>query len=280
MPNKSRRFAFGYYGGKFSKLDFLIPQLRTPHKTYCEVFAGSAAVLLNKPQAAIEVMNDAAGDVVAFWTAMRDHADALVAAVENTPAGEAEYLRVLALPPTDDIVEQARRFHLRTCQSFSNIPTHKHHSFVGGLAYRNGRHALKSLADRLRDVVVENTDSARLLKRMVHSDKGAYCCSPMLFYCDPPYTADSRVSQCAEYLVEGFDHEAFLDSVLSAPAGVKFAISGYANPLYDDRLGSWHRAEFETPYFTSSRKRKGSGQSRTEVLWRNYELDGAGLFDS
>jgi len=269
-----------YYGGKLSRLDWLLPQLETPHKTYCELFAGSAAVLLNKPRASIEVLNDASGDVVAFWTAMRECPDALAAAVENTPAGEAEYNRVIGLPPTDDVVERARRFHLRTCQSFSNIPNHKHQSFLQGLCYRRMRYRVGALADRLRDVVVENTDTNRLLQRMVMTDKASYCCSPILFYADPPYTTDSRKSHCVEYLVEDFDHEAFLDVVTAAPDGVKFAISGYDNPLYNDRLAGWHRAEKTSTYFASNRVRKGSGQTRTEVLWRNYELADNGLFDS
>jgi len=281
MPKKDRLFALPYYGGKFSKLNWLLPQLATPHKSFVELFAGSAAVLLNKPPTPIEVLNDYAGEVVAFWTAGRDHPAELERAVTHTPAGEAEYMRALSLPPTDDIVERARRFHLRTCQSFSKIPTHKHQSFVGGVGYRWTRYKVKSVVDRMRDVVIENTDAARLLRRMANTDKATYVCSPMLFYCDPPYTSDSRVTQCTEYIVEGFDHEAFLDAVLSAPPAVKFAISGYDNPLYNDRLAKWHRVEFETQQFASSgRRRVGKGETRTEILWRNYELVSGGVLDA
>ena len=45
-----RRIAFGWYGGKFSHLDWLLPHLPECHH-YCEPFSGSAAVLLNKPLA-------------------------------------------------------------------------------------------------------------------------------------------------------------------------------------------------------------------------------------
>lgn len=52
-----RRIAFGWYGGKFSHLDWLLPLLpETFH--YCEPFGGSAAVLLNRPPSSVETYND------------------------------------------------------------------------------------------------------------------------------------------------------------------------------------------------------------------------------
>ena len=58
--------AFGYYGGKNSKLNFILPNLETPHKTYVELCGGSAAVMLNKPRAEIEVLNDLSNEVITF----------------------------------------------------------------------------------------------------------------------------------------------------------------------------------------------------------------------
>src|SRR5436309_9037746 len=46
---RSKMIAFGYYGGKFSHLDFLLPLLPTNFTHYCEPFGGSAAVLINRP---------------------------------------------------------------------------------------------------------------------------------------------------------------------------------------------------------------------------------------
>lgn len=49
IPRKrdARRIAFGWYGGKFSHLEWLLPLLPRAHH-YCEPFSGSAAVLLNR----------------------------------------------------------------------------------------------------------------------------------------------------------------------------------------------------------------------------------------
>ena len=43
----TKRIAFGWYGGKYSHLDWLLPQL-PPTTHYCEPFGGSAAVLINR----------------------------------------------------------------------------------------------------------------------------------------------------------------------------------------------------------------------------------------
>lgn len=57
--------AFGWYGGKFNHLNWLLPLL--PEAThYCEPFGGSAAVLLNRKPAPVETYNDIDGEVINF----------------------------------------------------------------------------------------------------------------------------------------------------------------------------------------------------------------------
>ena len=47
MSKPKKLIAFGWYGGKFSHLDWLLPKL-PDCLHYCEPFAGSGAVLLNR----------------------------------------------------------------------------------------------------------------------------------------------------------------------------------------------------------------------------------------
>jgi DNA adenine methylase len=72
--------AFGWYAGKFSHLDWLLPLLpKTKH--YCEPFGGmalarhaplSAAVLINREPSLVETYNDIDGEVVNFFRVLRE----------------------------------------------------------------------------------------------------------------------------------------------------------------------------------------------------------------
>ena len=62
---------FPYYGGKHYMLKHLLP-LIPPHHTYCEVFGGSATLLLNKPMAKVEIYNDIDGTLVEFFKILQD----------------------------------------------------------------------------------------------------------------------------------------------------------------------------------------------------------------
>jgi hypothetical protein len=82
---RGKMIAFGYYGGKFSHLDFLLPLLPTTFTHFCEPFGGSAAVLINRPPAAVETYNDLDSEVVNFFECLRDHGDELIRLISLTP---------------------------------------------------------------------------------------------------------------------------------------------------------------------------------------------------
>src|SRR5436309_11271789 len=75
---------FGWYGGKFSHLDWLLPLLPKCHH-YCEPFAGSAAVLLNRPPSPVETYNDLDGEVVHFFRVLRAEGEELQRLLALTP---------------------------------------------------------------------------------------------------------------------------------------------------------------------------------------------------
>src|SRR5437763_16863792 len=79
-----KRIAFGWYGGKFSHLDWLLPLLPACHH-YCEPFAGSAAVLLNREPAPVETYNDIDGEVVNFFRVLRHQKERLAELTGVTP---------------------------------------------------------------------------------------------------------------------------------------------------------------------------------------------------
>src|SRR5713101_6891745 len=90
---RSKMIAFGYYGGKFSHLDFILPLLPTHFTHYCEVFGGSAAVLINRPPAPVETYNDLDGEVVNFFECLRDDGKELVRLIGLTPFSRVALVR-------------------------------------------------------------------------------------------------------------------------------------------------------------------------------------------
>ena len=92
---RSKMIAFGYYGGKFSHLDFILPLLPTHFTHFCEPFGGSAAVLINRPPAPVETYNDLDGEVVNFFECLRDDGDKLIRAIALTPFSRQELVKAL-----------------------------------------------------------------------------------------------------------------------------------------------------------------------------------------
>src|SRR6266496_5288127 len=111
-----RMIAFGWYGGKYSHLDWLLPLL--PQAThYCEPFGGSAAVLLNREPAPVETYNDIDGEVVNFFRVLREQKEALLEAIGLTPFSREEFQLAIS-KATEGVsdVERARRFFIRARQ--------------------------------------------------------------------------------------------------------------------------------------------------------------------
>src|SRR6266568_6982489 len=77
LRNGRKLILFGYYGGKYSHLDWLLPLLPQCHH-YVEPFAGSAAVLLNREPSPVETYNDIDGEVTNFFRVLRDQKEKLV----------------------------------------------------------------------------------------------------------------------------------------------------------------------------------------------------------
>ncbi|MFM7189328.1 MAG: DNA adenine methylase, partial [Microcystaceae cyanobacterium] len=102
----SKRIAFGWYGGKYSHLDWLLPLL--PKAThYCEPFGGSASVLLNREPSPVETYNDIDGEVVNFFRILRDSPNELMRMIGLTPFSREE-LRIASEDPLEELTDLER----------------------------------------------------------------------------------------------------------------------------------------------------------------------------
>ncbi|MBF2008253.1 MAG: DNA adenine methylase [Chlorogloeopsis fritschii C42_A2020_084] len=112
----SRLIAFGWYGGKYSHLDWLLPLLpQTTH--FCEPFGGSAAVLINREPSPVETYNDIDEELVNFFQVLRDEKNKLIQSIAFTPFSRREF--ELAISNRNEKIsnlERARRFYIRARQ--------------------------------------------------------------------------------------------------------------------------------------------------------------------
>src|SRR5438874_13773812 len=114
--NGKRVIAFGWYGGKYSHLDWLLPLL-PDCRHYCEPFAGSAAVLLNRDPSPVETYNDLDGEVTNSCRVLRDEHEELIGRIALTPFSREEFYQACEIPPPDiNDMERARRFFVRARQ--------------------------------------------------------------------------------------------------------------------------------------------------------------------
>ncbi|MBE9008849.1 DNA adenine methylase [Pseudanabaenaceae cyanobacterium LEGE 13415] len=262
--------AFGWYGGKFNHLNWLLPLL--PEAThYCEPFAGSAAVLLNRPPSPVETYNDIDGEVVNFFRVLRDQQEELIQAIGLTPFSREE-LRIAAEESIENLteLERARRFFVRARQVRTGLAqtasvgrwAHCKLTSRAGMAGAVSRwlgsvEGLSEIVQRLLRVQIENTSAVEVIQR--------YDSEETLFYCDPPYPHDSRGDANAyRYEMSDRDHEALAETLRSVKG--KVALSGYHCSLLDKLYKDWNCVDAPSKQCMSVK------QPRIEVLWTNYEI--------
>ena len=262
--------AFGWYGGKYNHLDWLLPLLpKTTH--YCEPFGGSAAVLINREPSPVETYNDMHGEVVNFFRVLRDQKDALIEAIGLTPFSRAEFAAAISEPKEGlSDLERARRFYILARQVRTGLAqkassgrwAHCLLTSRAGMAGAVSRwlgaiEDLPLIAQRLLRVQIENAPAIEVIQR--------YDSEETLFYIDPPYVHRSRGDANAYAYEMTDDQHRELAEVLRNVKG-KVALSGYQCDLMEELYGDWQRIESKEKVIHSVKS------PRKEVLWVNYDV--------
>jgi DNA adenine methylase len=267
---KKKIIAFGWYGGKYSHLNWLLPLLpETRH--YCEPFGGSAAVLLNRKPSKVETYNDIDGEVVNFFRVLRDKKDELIYAIGMTPFSREEFRLAIETKNNGEVVtdvERARRFFIRARQvrtglaqtasvgRWANCLNTSRAGMAGAVSRWLGSvEGLEYIASRLLRVQIENDDALKVIKRYDSPDT--------LFYCDPPYPHDSRGDSNA-YQYEMSNQEHIKLAKLLNEVNSKVALSGYKCDLMDELYKGWNI------HVARTKKALSVKSFRTEVLWTNF----------
>lgn len=245
-----------YPGSKWRTADWIISHF-PDHKTYCEPFFGSGAVLFSKPRSVIETINDLDRDVTNLFKVIRERPEELAYAIKFTPHSREEFY--LSYEECEEELERARRFVVRLWQGRGGKTSHRtgwrsmieHNGPLPGKEWINFPDKIAAVAERLRGVQIENQCAMKVIERYNKKD--------VLFYADPPYLLSTRTTTSYKHEMTNGQHTQLLDTLENHKGFV--VLSGYANKLYDTKLQHWGR-------FTK-RAVAEAGAKREEVLWVN-----------
>jgi DNA adenine methylase len=268
-----------WHGGKYY-LAAKIVRLMPSHLHYVEPFFGGGAVLLAREpedhnlwlfnnQGVSEVANDVNDRLINFWRVLQapESFESLRRKVEAIPLARTEWVEAHAHEYGQDSVADAVAFFVNCRQSRSGLMT----SFTSVTRNRTRRRmngnvsewlgsveGLPEVHARLRRVLIEKMPALELIKR--EDTPGT------LFYCDPPYLHETRISTDSySHEMTEQEHRDLLALLLECKG--KVMLSGYPSPLYDSMLKSWTRHTFDLPNNAAGGDVK---RRMTEVLWCNF----------
>lgn len=265
-----------WYGGKYYMKKTIV-ELFPKHKTYIEGFGGAGHILLYKEPSEIEVYNDLNEGLYLFFKLLRNDEtrDKLIAKIQLTPYSRREFYECRDnWSKQESEIEKARMFYIKTMQSFSGVGTSWSYSknksrrgisqavskFLG-----NVDENMLDVVDRLREIQIENLDIIDLLDKYDSKDS--------LFYLDPPYIAETRISEKVydkEMPLE--KHEELIDKLLNIKG--KVVLSGYDNDTYNKLTDNGWKKINIGDYKNRCREDNNGLKTKTkeEYVWINYNL--------
>ncbi|MEA5402652.1 DNA adenine methylase [Arcicella sp. DC2W] len=277
--NKSKIIAFNYFGGKFSWIEHLNYHFPDPSlfNHLCELFGGSCAVSLNYKGKVIKTVNEINEDITNFFEVLRDNEQELMRLLLLTPCSNLEYDR--CWEPSQNKIEQARRFYVRVRQSFFGLGCSRknkgwhmaksQNNAKGGETVSKWNNALEKLhevAEAIRTNIQITNFSFEVAIGKIDSQK-------TFFYADPPYPEECRAS-FNDYKFEfSTEDHITLSEKLHSINGLAM-ISSYNTKLYNDLYSDWRKVELPI------KKNNIRSSEVQEVIWMNYPEQKIGLFNN
>lgn len=273
-----------YHGGKHY-LAKRIVALMPPHIHYVEPYFGGGAVLLYKdPYGVSEVVNDIHSELMTFWRVLQhEHLFAKMKRVldvvpfsfeEFDSAQFVENVRALIArdsdAPLEPAVLTAINFFIRARQSrqgkMNDFATLSRNRTRRGMneqvsSWLTAIEGLPEVHARMKRVVMLKGDAIRVIEQQDGPRT--------LFYCDPPYLHETRVTtEDYSFEMTADDHRKLLYTLAQIKGA--FILSGYPSSMYAvaQRTHGWHRETILIDNKASSSKVKAI---KTECLWMNFQ---------
>lgn len=259
-----------WYGGKGQMTAKILPHLPDA-RVYVEPYGGAASLLFAKPPSPIEVYNDLHGDLVALFRVLQNPESflRLKHRLTLTMKARSEYELAVDLlrDPATSEEERAWAFFVAMNQGFGGTyPTPGRWARDKSLV-RSGMGKtvclwwrriswLDSWHERLAHVQIERRDAIQLIKEFDSPET--------VFYLDPPYVPDTRVSLSAYRHEQPPEHHEHLVETLLRVQG-QVVLSGYAHSIYDPLVAAgWGTVSFSAAVGGAP---GAASKSRTEQLW-------------
>lgn len=260
-----------WHGGKSYLAKWILDHFpsRDEYTHYVEPFAGGLAVLMHHDsEGKSESVNDLNGELSNFWAVLQDpdlFSD-FKRIIEAVPLSEVEW-QESSKRTCGNKVERAKNFFVLYRQSRQSLakdyvtPTRRTRRKMNEQvsAWLTAVDGLSEAHRRLQRVEIRNMCATAFIRKYDHEKA--------VFYCDPPYLHETRVSKNAyEFEMTETDHLALLDCLKQIKG--KFLLSGYPSDLYANELAGFKCFVREIDNKASSSKTKAK---KTECLWVNYD---------
>lgn len=267
MKQRILRTPISYYGGKQKLVSTILPII-PPHKMYCEIFVGGAAVFFSKPASHIEVLNDTNKELINFYRQLQNNFIELEKMINVTLHSRSlhdDAWVVYNKPHLFNEVKRAWAVWVLSVQSFSAM-------LDGSWGYdKTDNTTTKKISNKRREFTHEYAE--RMQNVQLESADALYIISSRdtpetFFYCDPPYFN----SDMGHY--DGYSEQDF-ENLLIALANVKgkFLLSSYPSPMLQKycKANGWHFKCFEQGVSVAAKT--GYMKRKWEMLTANYSLE-------
>jgi len=256
---------FSYPGGKWpirGKIISCFP----PHRTYVDLFGGSASILIAKPPSKVEVYNDRNEEIVNFFRVVKHRPAELAEKARYWIHSRVMWEEKKEAENLKDEVARAFRFWVTIHDSFGGkggtFGTCRKKDIC---SVTHARDYIGKVAHRLRSTIIECLDFRDCINR--------YDSPETFFYCDPPYPGTKGGDR--NYPQLSRDDWSDLKDILSKIKG-KFLLS--SSNVKEVR--SFFKGFFITTISVSVMLQNGSKlknrSKRSELLIANYKLSKKG----
>ena len=269
-----------WFGGKGNLAALIVRELGR-HRSYWEPFCGSMAVLLAKPAAYMETVNDLHRDLINLARVIRDPiaSPALYRRLRRIFHSEMDYRQAIAAQTAPALAEdtpdldRAQTYFITSWmgrKGLSGTPMKNTGSFgvrytalggTGGVRWLSAVRSIPAWRRRLARVTILSRDGLELLGRIEDADGTA-------IYCDPPYLVKGT-----SYLHDfDADHHAALAAAVARFRRARVVVSYYDHPALADLYppARWSRVTVTVNKAMALGGRRGVNQTTAdEVLLLN-----------